>query len=396
VHVANPQEEALKKEVEALRNTIADLQVVVQTIEKEKSDNEVKAPAKSKRCTKEELPLEKETSVSDFSTNESLKEEKVGVVVEHHSKQNAPAVINAAAEATAQVNARTEKFCGPPSLRVKLKPTEVVTNLLQAAHTAEINALEHLLSSSTNENHVETAETWRAYQAFRRRYDCLLHGDKTANANTEEEEEEDNQEGCLLHFLGLPQDLDDNQAEIIDIKAIEDIMDWRDDAKESLLRYRDARLSHIQRVEDAVFPRLEALRVAGEDDKDIDEEDDVDLEKMTKDVLFTHVLHPFSADPKAFESFVHFVARALERPGPNKSAIRPFQNALKAMATTTEQADLYKSWITDTRRTGILIEKAAAKAAAPEAADEHQIPEQAPVKEQLVPKEMEEVPSKVE
>ena len=44
IQVANPQEEALQTEVAALRKTVLDLQVVVRTIEKEKTSTSPIAP----------------------------------------------------------------------------------------------------------------------------------------------------------------------------------------------------------------------------------------------------------------------------------------------------------------------------------------------------------------
>lgn len=402
VHVANPQEEALQKEVEALRQAVAELQQVVQQQQQPEqsrgvdnvvvSSNSVKGdkpslkPPRSKKFKKEEVPVEQAPSVSNISTSERAKEDgEVVVVDQQHPSPNElvaavpPAIVTAPAEAVESYED------GDHVLRVSLKPTEVVVNLLQAAHVAETNALAHL--ESLTDNHAQAAEGWRAYRAFRLRYDSLLHGEPEKNNSKDSDDaaqpQEDDQEGGLLHFLGLPRDLDDKQGEEADIKAIEDSLDWRDDAKKALVRYRDARLAHIERVEDEILPRLEALQTAADQDDKAghqtdDDEEDVDLDVLTKSVLFTHVLNPFVEDAAAFESFVRYVTRGLERTEPNKKAIRPFQNAIKAMAATGEQADLYKSWITNTRRTGILTERAMAKAEAAAKAGETEPPTETP------------------
>lgn len=368
IHVSNPQEEALTKKVEELRQAVADLQAVVvqQTREKGRKvvatngvDKPPLKPARSKNLRHEQA-VERSSSVSILSTSDSPKEEEKVFGSTEPMLVASPPPSAVAGEARPVLD-------NDLNLRVHLQPTQVVTLLLQSAHKAETNALEYLLQST--DNHVQAAQEWRAYQVFRSQYDSLLHGetfvgDKKNGTDTQE----DDQEGGLLHFLGLPQDLDDKQGETADIKAIEDSLDWRDDTKKSLVRYRVARLAHMERVEDAIVPRLEALQAAAEqedpaendNDNNNQEDDDIDLSEMTKHVLFTHVLKPFCANAAAFESFVCYVTRALERTGPNKSAIRPFQNAIKAMASSVEQAELYKSWITHTRRNGILMEKAAA------------------------------------
>ena len=328
IHVANPQEEALETEVAALRQTVLDLRTVVRALAQTKKSDTLPA--------------------------------KENVVADNHIKGN-----NKKTESLSQVTSSTEEhvvfvartadaFLAQPSveLRVPLKPTEIVAHLLRAAHKAEINALDYFITNgdtSNNDTQV-SAVGWEEYQSFRRQYGRLLYGGK---------DEEDG--GGLLHFLGLSRDLlamdeECNQAEAADIKAIEESLDWRDNPKDVLIRYRDARLAHVERVEDDVLPRLEALQAAAADDTESRE-----LEEMTRGVLTEHVLRPLAADARHLESFVRYVTRHLERHGPNKSAIRPFQNAIKAMAQTAEQADLYKSWITNTRRYGVLVEEKAAK-----------------------------------
>ena len=402
VHVANPQEEALQKEVEALRQAVAELQQVVQQQQQpEKSrgvDNVVVSPSsangdkpplqplRSKTFKREDVLAEQAPSVSNISTSEHAKEDGIVVVADQHPSINELVVAVPPAIVSTPVAIVESSDDGNHLLRVSLKPTQVVVNLLQAAHVAETNALAHL--ESLTDNHAQAAEGWRAYRAFRLRYDSLLHGEPEKKNSMDsniaaQPQEEDDQEGGLLHFLGLPQDLDDKQGEEGDIKAIEDSLDWRDDAKKALVRYRDARLAHIERVEDEIIPRLEALQAAAEQDGNAghqtdDDEEDVDLDVLTKSVLFTHVLNPFVEDAAAFESFVRYVTRGLERTEPNKKAIRPFQNAIKAMAATGEQADLYKSWITNTRRTGILTERAMAKAAAAQAGETEPTPAEEP------------------
>ena len=368
IHLANPQEEALHTEVAALRKTVLDLQTVVRALEKDTADKSKKAPQVRLRSTNTALnnnhAIESPSkSISSTPVNDITAPEEKSLVGTQGCRDDAAEVtVTEIAEETLLLQEDTaEGFIPPlPELRVPLKPTEIVANLLRAAHLAESNTLDYLLT----DNHADS-ETWRAYQTFRRQYDRLLHG--TSEIGTSSNDNKEGRNGGLLHFLGLPEDqlsLDEkhNLEEATNIKAIAESLDWRDDTKEALARYRDSRIAHADRLEDAVLPRLEALQAAADkDNTNGDEEDGEELGEMTRNVLFMHVLHPFVADTSALETFVRYVTRALERTGPNKSAIRPFQNAIKAMAQTTEQSEEWKSWITHTRRTGVLTEKAVAK-----------------------------------
>lgn len=152
---------------------------------------------------------------------------------------------------------------------------------------------------------------------------------------------------------------------------------------DALQHYQKVRLVYAEEIEDAVLPRLEALVEQMENDPTVIADptgtDAPPNEDITKSTLKAAVWDPFLIHAKLIKNpeeeqeeheqkdddgedsifffFVCFTTTALELHGPDRSAIRLFQNAIRAMATTATEADLWKSWITHTRKTGILTRR---------------------------------------